>query len=574
MSASLRELPQEVLTQIFLQVNPEAIPNLQEACRSFHDLCGPLIWRHCCQTKYQYWSTSRRVEEKLAEEVGKNDWKQIYAERHKIDRDISRAINSILASQVRRIEKTKGIVKFGYDAKDMLLQHLTSSDSAKDVLARRVAIEQWEKVRRKEYVPLEKALGAFDMFVMHDAKGDIDDISSNLDRIAKRLREEHPDFSELSTRRKAIAVAKYVRARNLVGVNANVDIHYHDLQNNFIGIALAADDHPSLPLVSVAIYCCVARRMGIDASPCGFPFHVLAIIRAANGWTLDSHEPRSDSEPQSMYMDPFRTDTEISIDNLLTQLVSMGVPKQDHKKLLGIAQTSAIVARCARNIITSVQTLPPGPEATPFASPIPDIKSAFYAALWALVLLPNGDNERLSLMQQARYLPVVIKHIEAQFPTDAWMMEKNIIPAFETLERQRGIGDTLRAIRANDENLKKVKLRNTQASQSVRYRVGQVFQHKRYHYHAMIVGWDVECAASEHWMSQMRVRDLQRGKHQSFYHALVEDRSTRYVAEENIDIIEQEPIEGLMAIAGQYFKRWNPDTKTFVSNIKDEYPDD
>ena len=55
----------------------------------------------------------------------------------------------------------------------------------------------------------------------------------------------------------------------------------------------------------------------------------------------------------------------------------------------------------------------------------------------------------------------------------------------------------------------------------------------------------------------------------------VEDRSTRYVAEENIQItIPNTPTPSLMAIAGQHFKRWDTKSKVFVSNIRDEYPDD
>ena len=53
------------------------------------------------------------------------------------------------------------------------------------------------------------------------------------------------------------------------------------------------------------------------------------------------------------------------------------------------------------------------------------------------------------------------------------------------------------------------------------------------------------------------------------------DRSVRYVAEENIELIVGENIDpALMAMAGQYFKRWDDASKGFVSNIKDQYPDD
>lgn len=53
----------------------------------------------------------------------------------------------------------------------------------------------------------------------------------------------------------------------------------------------------------------------------------------------------------------------------------------------------------------------------------------------------------------------------------------------------------------------------------------------------------------------------------------VDDSSVRYVAEDNIEIIHEAGPE-LMALAGKHFKRWDEASRTFVSNIKDEYPDD
>lgn len=54
----------------------------------------------------------------------------------------------------------------------------------------------------------------------------------------------------------------------------------------------------------------------------------------------------------------------------------------------------------------------------------------------------------------------------------------------------------------------------------------------------------------------------------------MEDSSVRYVAEENIDIIYPEVPYNLMPLAGRHFKRWDKEARRFVSNIKDEYPDD
>lgn len=49
----------------------------------------------------------------------------------------------------------------------------------------------------------------------------------------------------------------------------------------------------------------------------------------------------------------------------------------------------------------------------------------------------------------------------------------------------------------------------------------------------------------------------------------------RYVAEENIAITKLEQVgPDLMDLAGRAFKRWDRSSGTFVSNIRDEYPDD
>lgn len=54
----------------------------------------------------------------------------------------------------------------------------------------------------------------------------------------------------------------------------------------------------------------------------------------------------------------------------------------------------------------------------------------------------------------------------------------------------------------------------------------------------------------------------------------VEDAGIRYVAEENIELLELEAAPKLlMDLAGRYFKRWDGESRRFVSNIRDEYPD-
>ena len=54
------------------------------------------------------------------------------------------------------------------------------------------------------------------------------------------------------------------------------------------------------------------------------------------------------------------------------------------------------------------------------------------------------------------------------------------------------------------------------------------------------------------------------------------DSSSKYVAEENIEIIaiEKEDAESFPLEAGKYFKRWDEEQKVFISNIRSQYRED
>lgn len=473
------------------------------------------------------------MREKYNGPVAKVDWKKVFAERHGVDRTTNAEVDSILASQMSRIEKTERIISYGYDAKDALIRHLNVEDDAEDVLARRfysdavlgtlhrtMAIKEWVKLKDGEAVPLERALAAFDMFVLHGRKGDFDEVSAHLDQLAEGVRADDLEFMERTPRGRAIAVAEYLRKHNMMGISHG-STEYHDLQNNFIGIALQDEKHPSLPLITVAIYCCVARRLGLDAQPCGFPFHVLAIINPIVGYDLDGHAVEMGADSLPMYMDPFRSSLETDVQDLKAQLHSLGVHQSVHLELLSASPVEEIVRRSAKNIITSVQTLPRHNGGLPLSSPLsfPETESAFYGALWALILLPDGNRHQAGV-QRARYLHFLVERLEKQTLMDVGLMEEQILPLIEDASHYRGLLDTIRVIRTADRKPKQVKDRTPETRKGVQFRVGQLFHHKRYHYTAVITGWDVECAAGADWMTHMNVHALARGQHQSFYHVL------------------------------------------------------
>ena len=135
---NLYDLPSEVIHQILLLIPPTSLPTLELVSRQFAEFANqPLLWQHHCRDQFKYWNAARNMKEKFASNVADTDWKELYSERYRIDRDVTRGINSILATQTGRIQKSAKIVGFGHEAKDTLISHCHTGDDADDVLARR-----------------------------------------------------------------------------------------------------------------------------------------------------------------------------------------------------------------------------------------------------------------------------------------------------------------------------------------------------------------------------------------------------------------------------------------------------
>lgn len=285
-----------------------------------------------------------------------------------------------------------------------------------------------------------------------------------------------------------------------------------------MGIALQDKDHPSLPLISVAIYCCVAQRLGVRAYPCGFPFHVLAVIKPVEDLDMDGRMTHSPEDVKPIYMDPFQSDHEVPISDLQHQLAAMGVSSTDYGALLDSSSIAEIIRRTARNIINAIQK---GSHIhtnrASFRSSLVDSDSAFYGALLALLLLPESTSTRIGMQ---RALPYIVEHLKNQFYMDVSLVEQYVLPIFKNLRPIVALHHSTRLIRATDSEPKASKRRSQATRTKVKYRVGQVFGHVRYAYQAVIIGWDIECGATEEWMSQMSVDNLAYGRHQSFYHVL------------------------------------------------------
>jgi F-box protein 21 len=137
--ASLNSLPDEVLQNILYYVSPhDVLLNIKRVSKRFNGLGSePLLWRYHCRTQFNYWDGKHRIRQKFLGSVVDVDWKTLFRHRQTVDSQTTAILDSILGDQVNRIKKFNTIAEFGYDAKDTLLRHCHTSETAEDVLARR-----------------------------------------------------------------------------------------------------------------------------------------------------------------------------------------------------------------------------------------------------------------------------------------------------------------------------------------------------------------------------------------------------------------------------------------------------
>ena len=390
------------------------------------------------------------------------------------------------------------------------------------------------------------------------------------------VRQARPDIDELSPRQKAMIIAEHLLENNWVGIQGNRN--YHSLDHMFFGVSLFSKNRNSVPLISAVTYCYVARQFNLRAAPCSYPMHVHALVQPPLGFDLDGNPlPQSSDDAPSklthLYMDPFNTSEPVPLSKLESQLrfiAPTATPAQTSSYLSASTQRD-ISVRTAHNILAS-PSRDPGPPLHPIN---PNL--ATYAALFSLVILPTHPTAHPAQMRQ--HLAVLTQHFLEYFDLDIHLFETHVLPLTYTLPDSRAYRNLISQLKESDHESRTPKHRSDPRNCHVDYSVGQVFRHRRRGYLAVIYGWDPYCRMQEQWITMNQVDRLPSGRKQPFYNVLVDDESTRYVAQENVvllspDEITEEHVNVFPIEIGKWFKRYDPPTGTFVSNVTDEYPDD
>ncbi|KAJ1329024.1 F-box protein 21 [Microdochium nivale] len=264
------------------------------------------------------------------------DWKLLFVERKLQDKRFASAFDRVLSRQDGRIDVITQITGRGEDARDLMERYRLAettggiNDDNDDSLARTYwaneilgSINRAQALREVTHVltaasrrrwrsagrdrqqqqdyPLIKVLWAIDYFVAESPPETLPQMLTHLDNIAAGFRAEYPgcfpsspsspggqESRRTSHRQRALSLAEFVRAHDLVGVRSPET--YHDLQNSLVSVALCERDHPALPLISHAIYCALAERVGLAAGLTNTPRHVYVTVRAPEGATLDDDD--------------------------------------------------------------------------------------------------------------------------------------------------------------------------------------------------------------------------------------------------------------------------------------------
>ncbi|KHO01072.1 F-box protein [Metarhizium album ARSEF 1941] len=613
---SLDQVPDEIIQHLLHYVPPQAtLQSFQLLCRRFHRLANEgLLWRFHCRSTFRYWHPDHGFGPKLHAAVASVDWKHLFLLRTRRNQTVSRLFDAILQTKVGRLKKIEDICRLGYDAKDFLLVQCHARDAAPDVLARSnaildsihrsIAIEQWHRLGLDRDSPppmvaaqrLERALGAFDMFVLHDQPGDLDDITQMLDSLIMQFRASCDNLPQLTARQTALALNRWMRANNLTGLQ-NPERNYRNLRNCLIGQALRHEDHESIPLISSALFCCLAGRLGLNAQCSAFPSHVHAIVLAEPGQTLDGKVVDGCREqPERMYLDPYGLDGEVPVSHLQSLLAYYGW-QTSTDALLAPAPAISLVLRTAQNIkATFARILELQDNAHPELSQLLrgnsaiNVDASLYSAMWASLMLtpPNTFewDERVASF---------LHRFAGSWPEDAWLVEKYLRPMYNSFSPLRdglarhvngGLGDPChhwRLVREQDDLIPPVFRRDVGGNRSVPFKIGQVFRHRRYGWVGVITGWSDQGTRRLPVLTSRETDEGDAGdpsarpQNQFYFMCFPSTGSEPHVvAADNIELIHDSANidDSMFPMAGKFFRRFDSEACRFVSNIKEQYPDD
>ncbi|KAH0838039.1 YccV-like-domain-containing protein [Lanmaoa asiatica] len=563
---TLKELPFDVYVQILKQLPISAHsddgPRTLVACLRANSILQSAasiaaLWEPHYRVRYTVSLPANELSRKRA--LG-DDWKALYMERVRLDRQATKILDDIIMERDGRLERAREITStFSYDVWNMLaaeaqcpipepFRGVYDSDEGEvpphaiprrfwarsllGTIARSHAVRTWSEIKNEEdndADTLETAIACLSSYFAHPPM----EISSLLDILSGFCRSYLVDrnlptipvefnHSEGALCRISSSICDFLWER---GFRAAEHSRFNAFNTRFPHWFLTTHKD-TIPISLVYIFVCLARRLGIRAAPVDFPPRVLVIVSSPEPTVSD------------IIVDVFgsRSKAILSLQEDVPRLLTdAGIAPLPVMRSVRPASTASMVVRASRNILASFSFLPPMESISEG-----DLHTAFYVGLTV----------NLIFMNDRRYLLNIMKHI-ARFPLDILsVLTDALAPGLSPPIQEQLLASCKAAHEDEDEAAASLMLRS-KLSIPIKHFVGMIFKHAKYEYIGYIYGWEVSfsfavlvdvgpmffqpsCMASEGWITSMSVDSLPRGRHQPFYHIFTQSGSVRYVAEENI----------------------------------------
>jgi F-box protein 21 len=525
----LNSIPSEIIVKILANLNThQDVLNAGLAAMSFQSCIGANeIWKSLSLSRWKHVVFDLK-------HANDPSWIAFYKRHHADDLKTDKLVNNMIyrddTSNYGRAPHIRILQSPLFECKDRLLHHIRTPDDAPDCLSRRYWARYLLKSSQRAhglstligirtagltsgwaYQPhhLESGLVAVDLFLRDGEEGDHRWMSARLDRMAQDFRNWLPEFESLSTRAKATNLANFMIQQE--GFAGNPGLVDFDVADNFIGLTLEDSPRSGTPLIYVAIFCCLASRLGIDARPIKYPIHVFAVVFPPVGVNLDGNHRHPDVPSDRMYLDVFTEQyvVEVPEGRLLSILHKKGLASQS-QAIMTPAHVFALI-KLQRQFIDStrgavhVQDEDPDEHQDRHGLWSTNRRDLWYLLLCLDMIIEDPTPVAIS------YGGLIFKDYR-DFPEDVYLFN-DIFGG--PVDGNHQVRQTLfNKWIAEEGRLPIPKPRTAQIAGRVLHKVGTYFQHNRYRYTGFVIGWDV--TYQRHPLDD----NLGNADHQSFYHVL------------------------------------------------------
>lgn len=304
-----------------------------------------------------------------------------------------------------------------------------------------------------------------------------------LDAHAADFRATRPNWDELTTRQKALALNIWLRQQNLTGVKA---ADFGNLRNSLIGQALRDEAHESNPNISSSIFCSLAARVGVHAECYMAPMMVHVIVFSSPGFDLDG---KPSTEGEFMFLDSWGSDGEVPRERLEELTGRFGLTVEG---LIGTGSPVGVTERTANNIhVCSVRRLRQGAAGNVAkllsGHDIVNLHLCLYAVKWARLIFAQPHT-----MLWNQHFSDILRFTMLHWPEDEWLISKYAatLPPIDAVQPAMGQLETFhREVRTADTMPPSDYQSPIQAGQVAPLKIGQVFRHRRYRWIGVITGF-------------------------------------------------------------------------------------